>query len=282
MQQFPSPDYAAISSLSSDSDGVWRCREQPLADYPDENHDHCFEVEDHSYWYAHRARVAIDLIRRYRPAGCIVDVGGGNGFMTWRLQQAGFSTVLLNPGLSGIENGQRRGLANLIHGTFEACQFAPGALAAVSLFDVLEHIENAACFLAQIRTALQRGGRLYLTVPAHRWLWSQYDQFAGHKRRYSLAALIELMEQTGYSVESGSYYFSPLLLPQILVRALPYRLGFSRPAKPNKLKKQLVSPRIARALELVLGWESQWLASGRRLAVGSSCIIVARNAPGGL
>ncbi len=45
-------------------------------------------------------------------------------------------------------------------------------IGAIGLFDVLEHIENEAGFLKQLREVLKTGGRLYLTVPAFRWLWS--------------------------------------------------------------------------------------------------------------
>jgi SAM-dependent methyltransferase len=275
MMQPTNPAFDAFSSLRRNEEGIWCSALDQYTSYPEENHDHLFEVEDDSYWHAHRARVLTSLVDRYPPAGSILDVGGGNGYMTSKLERAGFSAVLLNPSLKGLENGRRRGLSTLVHGTFESCGFQPGSLSAVGLFDVLEHVKSAHAMLTQIRTALNDKGRLYLTVPAHRWLWSQFDEFAGHQTRYSLGELRDLVTMSGFKVSFASYYFLPLLIPQFLLRALPYRLGLSEDADAETLKSQLGQGLRGRTLSTLLTPESSWLAKGRRVIFGSSCLVVA-------
>jgi 2-polyprenyl-3-methyl-5-hydroxy-6-metoxy-1,4-benzoquinol methylase len=54
---------------------------------------------------------------------------------------------------------------------------------------VLEHIDDEQAFLREIRRCLAPGGRIYLSVPAGRWLWSDDDVQAGHFRRYTCASL---------------------------------------------------------------------------------------------
>ena len=57
--------------------------------------------------------------------------------------------------------------------------------ALIGMFDVLEHIPEELETLVALREALAPGGRLMLTVPAHQYLWSYFDEAAQHCRRYS-------------------------------------------------------------------------------------------------
>lgn len=50
--------------------------------------------------------------------------------------------------------------------------------------DVLEHIENDRDELIRIATHLNPGGMLFILVPAHRLLFSDFDKSVGHFRRY--------------------------------------------------------------------------------------------------
>jgi hypothetical protein len=95
------------------------------------------------------------------------------------------------------------------------------------LFDVVEHIRDDAGFMARINRFLMPEGRVYVIVPAYDWLWSHEDVLAGHSRRYTIQRLSRLLEDTGYSVEFATYFFSFLALPVFFGRVLPYRLGFA-------------------------------------------------------
>jgi hypothetical protein len=51
--------------------------------------------------------------------------------------------------------------------------------------EVLEEIGDGSRFARKIRRCLVPGGRVYLTVPAGNWVWSDDDVQAGHFRRYT-------------------------------------------------------------------------------------------------
>jgi SAM-dependent methyltransferase len=55
--------------------------------------------------------------------------------------------------------------------------------------DVLEHIEDDRCELAQATEALEGGGHLLVLSPAHPLLYSPFDRAIGHYRRYSRKTL---------------------------------------------------------------------------------------------
>src|SRR5204863_7401731 len=67
----------------------------------------------------------------------------------------------------------------------------------VGAFDVLEHIDEDEAVLAEMAAATRRGGGVLITVPQHPWLWSEADDHAHHRRRYSRSALIDKVRSAG-------------------------------------------------------------------------------------
>lgn len=45
--------------------------------YPEGGHAVCREVEDSSFWFAHRNRCIVAAVERMPPCGPILDIGGG-------------------------------------------------------------------------------------------------------------------------------------------------------------------------------------------------------------
>jgi SAM-dependent methyltransferase len=188
--------------------------------------------------------------------------------------------VLVEPGPDGTANARRRGIRNVIRSTLDDAGFQDGRLAAVGLFDVLEHIQDDRQFLRSIGRYLARQGRLYLTVPALASLWSQEDVDAGHYRRYAAGGLKRLLAEAGYEAEYLTYMFRWLPPAILLARALPYRLGVRRthPEIVERAREQhLAGGRVSRAvLKTVLSHELAVVRAGRTLFLGSSCLAVAK------
>ena len=55
--------------------------------------------------------------------------------------------------------------------------------------DVLEHIDDDAQELRGASRLLGPGGHLIVLSPAHRWLFSPFDEAIGHRRRYNCSSL---------------------------------------------------------------------------------------------
>ena len=147
----PDGDLAAMADgLIEQERGFFVASEAGSVSYPDQAHGACFEMESESWWFRHRNRCLTAAIRAYPPGGPIVDIGGGNGFVSLALQAAGHDTILLEPGSEGARNAYARGLRPVIRATFEASGFRPRSLAAAGMFDVLEHIDDDRGFLDQL------------------------------------------------------------------------------------------------------------------------------------
>ncbi|HVH78374.1 MAG TPA: class I SAM-dependent methyltransferase, partial [Stellaceae bacterium] len=193
--------YAFPSGLIQDGDGIWQCTTRSPVSYPVEGNRHRLRVEDQSYWFCHRNFCIVEAVRRFPPRGPLVDVGGGNGFVTLGLQQAGYEAALVEPDPHGAAAARARGIEHVICGAFQDVGFAEGSVDALGLFDVLEHIEDDFGALRTFHRCLGPGGRLYLTVPAYQWLASDRDRALGHFRRYSLKSLRALVAQAGFKTD---------------------------------------------------------------------------------
>jgi SAM-dependent methyltransferase len=262
--------------LDREEDGIWSVRSREPVHYPDEVRTGYAEIESTSFWFIHRNRCIVSVVRRFAPNGPILDIGGGNGAVALALRRAGYPVIVVEPGRTGAQVARARGLP-VIRATFSSLGIADGALMAAGLFDVLEHIEDQAKALAGVCRALAAGGWLYLTVPALACLWSSEDNAVGHFRRYTVGSVQRALSETGFSVAFASYLFSPLVLPILVRRSLPSLFGRigGRPPKVDE-DHRLPDNAIGWCVGRVLAWEATRIERGADVPVGSSVVVAAR------
>ena len=134
--------------------------------------------------------------------------------------------------------------------------------------------------LQLLARSLKKDGRLYLTVPALGSLWSAEDEEAGHYRRYTSRKLRRVIRQAGLELDYLTYFFTALPVPIFLLRSLPHRIGYSRePAKVAQLTRAehtAPSGPLNAALQALMNRELAKIRAGRTMAIGSSCLAVAR------
>lgn len=272
--------HALSPELRLGSDGIWYGAAAPGISYPSDGNDACFGVEEGSFWFKHRNDCIIAAVKRLPPSPNepLFDIGGGNGFVAKGLANAGLEVVLLEPGLAGAANAKKRGLPHVICATTDSAKIRPGTLAAVGLFDVVEHMEDDVAFLKSIKTLMKPGGRIYATVPSYSCLWSAQDRAAGHFRRYRAASICNVLEAAGFKVEFFSYIFRVLPIPIFLLRALPFRLGWSTAgsaSKPNFRTHAAGGRPANRLISWLLRGEVDKLRDGQPMRFGGSCLVVA-------
>lgn len=78
------------------------------------------------------------------------------------------------------------------------------------LSEVLEHLDDDLGALTAIRELLASGGNLVVTVPANPELWTQWDDLAGHRRRYRKAQLAALLSSAGFNVREITSWGFPV------------------------------------------------------------------------
>lgn len=88
----------------------------------------------------------------------------------------------------------------------------------VCAFDVLEHIDDHTTAASEINRVTKHGGNIFLTVPAHNFLWSEHDEINHHFRRYSVSEFKNLIESSGSSIEFFTSFNFWLFFPIAAVR----------------------------------------------------------------
>jgi SAM-dependent methyltransferase len=266
-------------NLERRDSGIWFARQNAAVSFPSGGHALCLALEDRSFWFRHRNRCVVSVVRRFPPDGVLVDIGGGNGYVAKGLSDAGIACVLVEPGIDGALAAHARGIDPVICARLEDLALPAASIAAAGMFDVLEHIEDEAAALHQIHGLLKPGGRMFLTVPAYQFLTSDEDRAAGHYRRYTLRGLRTRLEAARFEIAYASYLFSPLPPLLFCLRTVPSQLGICCGMDPERATAEHApGGRAERAMNRLLTMEYRRIEEGRTLPFGGSCLCVATKA----
>ncbi len=275
-------DIREISTrLKLAEDGIWYSTNVDSISYPSKGNCSCFAIEENSFWFRHRNNCIASVVKSYPPEnnGTIFDIGGGNGFVSLILAEAGHNVTLVEPGRVGAANAKKRGIENVICATTNTAEFKQNSLSAVGLFDVVEHIKDDLAFLTSVRELMKENAPLYVTVPSYPFLWSAEDVFSGHFRRYALGNIVNILKLAGFQVEFSSYFFRFLPLPIFLLRTLPYKFGVSkreRVPEATSRDHSIACGVSGTLLDLILKTEIVNLNNRNAMSFGGSCVIVAK------
>lgn len=76
----------------------------------------------------------------------------------------------------------------------------------VAAFDVVEHTEDDRRIFGEVSRVLKEGGTLIFSVPLHAELWTEFDDFVGHVRRYDPVDLLALLAAHDLVLERSAAY----------------------------------------------------------------------------
>lgn len=240
-------------------------------------------VEDHHFWFRARNHLIFELAKklssRLRPGYSVLEVGCGTGNVLRMLRQAcpHGSVVGLELWFDGLRFAQQRSAGPLVQGDVRKCPFGkPFDL--IGMFDVLEHVPEERETLGALHQALARDGRLILTVPAHQYLWSYFDEAAYHCRRYSPHQIRARLAEAGFHVEFLSQFMActfPMVWLWRRVSTLRQRRN-ANDARTLAAREFGVVPGVNGLLTALLKFEAHWLKRGHSLPIGTSLIVIAR------
>lgn len=136
----------------------------------------------------------------------ILEVGAGNANFTLSLAEFGEVTAIdiqkiYLRKLKKIK-GVRSGFGDVEKGEYF---FTNEKFDTVVCMNVLEHIENDGQALKNMHSLIKRSGYLILLVPAHKFLYSPFDEILGHFRRYTLKVVRQKLEDVGFEEISVRY-----------------------------------------------------------------------------
>jgi SAM-dependent methyltransferase len=170
--------------------------------------------EDRHWWFATRTRAILAYLDRYVGPGKnrrLLDIGCGAANMTHHLRHYGH-VIGVDSNPRPLVVARQRGLEAYEAGA-DKLPFGDQEFDVVAMLDTLEHCPDEDTVLAECRRVLrspdparkQPGGKLLITGPAFRFLWSQNDVINRHQRRYTAAELRDKLAQHGFRTLRLSY-----------------------------------------------------------------------------
>jgi SAM-dependent methyltransferase len=241
--------------------------------------DSLARVEKRHFWFVARREVILAALRLAVPdlAGRrLFDIGCGSGGLLEFLGQSGVPLAgACDAYLESLEMVRRRVSVPLVlvdEGRLPP--LGPGQ-SLLSLFDVLEHLDDDEGTLNLLFSSLGPGGVLILTVPGHPFLFDEMDELAHHRRRYRRAELRGKLEAAGFEIRILTHFMSPLVPLLVPLRWLGRRLfGRRRRCLDRRNLEFRIVPVLNGALGGLLALER--LCIGRfALPFGSSIVAVA-------
>jgi SAM-dependent methyltransferase len=103
----------------------------------------------------------------------------------------------------------------------------------VVMHDVLEHIEDDAAAVRDLRTLVKPTGRAVISVPALQRLFGQHDIELGHYRRYSKTTLRAVLSPA--FAMPRLQYFGMASIPIVLYFSVYRRSGYPKAAAADNL-----------------------------------------------
>lgn len=186
-----------------------------------------FELEDRHWWFVGRREILLSLLDRRLASDRglrLLDFGCGTGTMAQHLARYG-AVEAIDADRDAVAFCRQRGLARVTHLSGSRVPFDDEHFDVVTAFDVLEHIEDDAATLKELRRVLRPSGTLLCAVPALPFLWGPQDEISHHFRRYVRGDLRRRLQDAGFRVLRASY-FNTIFFPAIAAirvgrRALP-------------------------------------------------------------
>jgi SAM-dependent methyltransferase len=230
------------------------------------------EVEEHHWWYRGRRRVISAVLGGLdlpKPPE-ILDAGCGSGRNMVMLAALG-SVTGLEISDASVARARGRAMGEVVQASITEMPLADQRFDLAVCLDVLEHIDDEARALRELRRVVRPSGLLLITVPAYESLWSGHDLINQHKRRYNRRTLCDIAVDVGWEPVWISY-FNGFLLP---VAAAHRRLARLRHAPDKPVSDLDRTPGyLNRALEMPLRLEAWLIAHGWRIPAGLSLIAV--------
>lgn len=176
--------------------------------FTDDRRHHLDLIDSSHFWFSARSKLIERRLRRIvgNRVTAILELGCGSGRFLPTLAGMAITCVGVDGHPRSLEKAMERATtATLIHADIAQVPLADSQFDAVVMLDILEHATPLPALEEAARLA-RPGGLLLLSVPAFQSLWSQVDQAAGHRCRYSLGQLRGELKSSGWELAGHTYY----------------------------------------------------------------------------
>lgn len=191
------------------------------------------QMEDTHWWHRAKREIIASVIQKEidksKKKLRILEIGAGTSLLIKEFINSA-ETYALDRSKTALSLSKKNGIANTIHadlGTYTG--FKKNFYDIVVAADVLEHLEDDLGAAKKIYQMLKKGGVFIIHVPAHKSLFSYWDESLGHFRRYEKMDLQKLIKSSGFNTS-----FLSFRLPTVY----PFVKLFRKITKEKKKKRK--------------------------------------------
>lgn len=259
---------AFAPALSTKSDG-----------YNNEFFEKLYDIESGNFWFRSRNRLITWALQKYFPdIKNFLEIGCGTGYVLSGIEEKfpGLSLFGSDIYCDGLEFCKKR-LKRAILLQMDAGRIPfEDEFDLVGAFDVLEHINDDMAVIRQMYNSVKPGGGVIITVPQHPSLWSSYDEYSCHARRYTASGLKNKIEEAGFELIRTTSFIS-LLLPIMILSRIRYNTAVNRQKSIDDVLEELKCGSVTNfVLEKMLDIERYFLAAGVNYRLGGSLLLIGR------
>lgn len=178
-----------------------------------------YQLEDNYWWFLARREIISKSIKKTLKLDkneFILDVGCGTCGMAEYLAKD-FNVVAIDTSELALEYCKKRGVEHSFLSTLDSFPKEKYNIKAITILDVIEHIEDDKAIVTQLYDTLPINGYLIASVPAYQFLWSFHDEVHKHFRRYNLSNFKKLIAEAGFDIQFATY-FNTFLFPIALTK----------------------------------------------------------------
>jgi SAM-dependent methyltransferase len=216
------------------------------------------------------------LIRSKAPEGKlkILNIGVATGYTTELLFELGeVTSVEYDESCYRYLKTFLKG--EIVNASITALPFANETFDIVCAFDVIEHVQEDQLGVDEMGRVCKKNGIIYITVPAHKFLWSEHDVINHHVRRYKAKDVLRLFLK--YKIIYYSYFNIILFIPIALVRVTKTMIWGLPQTETAQSDFKSVEPTIfSKISEKLFSIENWFIKKNISFPIGVSFLIIAR------
>lgn len=187
-------------------------------DFSQEQYDNIYPegIEKH-YWNHARNKIILHQLKKHNlTENKILEIGCGKGIVVKYLRNKNIDCYGAELADISIDNELKEFVITKIDANtlnFEERE----SYNTIMLLDVIEHIEKPEEFLSTLKSNFPNAKTFIISVPACSELWSNYDEYNGHFRRYDKNLLTGTLNKSGFTSLKTKYLFHLLYLPALML-----------------------------------------------------------------
>lgn len=228
------------------------------------------ETEKNYWWFILKRNLITYFIQSLiKKSASILEIGCGGGRLSLELQQLGYKLISTDFEPSAVHYTKESGISHsFVSNSGEGVPIKDETIDLIVMTDVLEHIKDHTLTIQECGRVLKKGGYIVITVPAYPCLFSSWDHWNKHYRRYTKKQLIHLAEISHLKIKKLTFWNIPGI-PFAILRKIN---DFFNPSQNYE-----GFPPVPTFIEIPLKWfvsvENKWV---RRfsLPIGLSLICI--------